>query len=817
MGGFEWQIGDRVLVRGRPWTIREIERWPDSTLLRLTGRGGVPGRALLTPFDRPRPLSPPRQVSVVRCRRWLHAIRRIGAELSPYGGAIAAARASVRLLPHQIEPMLAVLRDGATRLLIADAVGLGKTIQAGLILGELAARADDFRGILLVPAGLREQWREELEGRFSLVASRADAAWLRDSAAGRPADMNPWSLSGIYIVSIDFAKRPEVLHALEEITWDLTVIDEAHLASAGSARRAAAHAIASRSRRALLLTATPDTGDPVAFGALCGIGALDPAERPLFFRRTRRDVEGGAARRSVFLRIRQTPAELRMHDLLERYTRSVWEQAGRRGDSRAQLVTIILRKRALSSAASLAVSAQRRLELLCGAEADPGTQLPLPLDDEDPLSDGLMDEDLAAPGLSDGLEERTWLASIAEAARDASGSDSKLRWVLRWLNRVHEPVLLFTEYRDTLVMLERGIGTMGRPLAVLHGGLHPAERIRLVTAFNAGGMSLLATDAASEGLNLHHHCRVVVHYELPWRPARIEQRAGRVDRLGQARRVHEIALVAADTAERLVLAPLASRAARARASGDPAGTLLDSLSESAVADLIMGDAPLPSVLPDPPSGIVQGDLRAESNLEVARLETVRSWRAKSWTAGLERSEPAVPATGIRRPTCRIPRGLRLLVVQTLCDADGRAVHAEASVLHLDLAADWTGPTSSRETRQLLETLRALGQQPGSALHDVLSRALAQATRRIGSLREGARAAIRLREERLLRSEPSAAQLMVQAGLFDRRAVLGAARRRTARDAQLQDMDSHLKALDRTGDLVGRTEIAAALIIRGGSR
>ena len=142
---------------------------------------------------------------------------------------------------------------------------------------------------------------------------------------------------------------------------------------------------------------------------------------------------------------------------------------------------------------------------------------------------------------------------MTEAARHAARSESKAGRLLRWLSRVLEPVIVFTEYRDTLHRLERLIRATGRQVTTLHGGLGRAERNRAQAAFNAGGVSLLATDAAAEGLNLHHHCRIVIHYELPWRPARLEQRAGRVDRLGQSKRVHEIALVAADTAERLVI------------------------------------------------------------------------------------------------------------------------------------------------------------------------------------------------------------------------------------------------------------------------
>ena len=173
MAGVHWQIGDHVLVRGMPWTIREAAAWPDCTLLRLMPFGERSRhRTLLTPFDRPTPLHRAPGTRVARPRRWLHELRRTGAALVPFGGAMAAASSPANLLPHQIEPLLAVLRHGVTRLLIADAVGLGKTIQAGLILLELAARADDFRAIVLVPAGLREQWRQELRDRLGLDGLR---------------------------------------------------------------------------------------------------------------------------------------------------------------------------------------------------------------------------------------------------------------------------------------------------------------------------------------------------------------------------------------------------------------------------------------------------------------------------------------------------------------------------------------------------------------------------------------------------------------------------------------------------------------------
>src|SRR5262249_39747381 len=159
------------------------------------------------PFDRPVALQHESPIAVVRPRRWLHELDRVLIDARPYGSLAAAAPARIRLVPYQLAPALAMLRPGAARILIADGVGLGQTVQAGIILRELSARDDACRAIVLVPSGLKDQWSSELATAFGLDSVRADAAWLRTSAAERPASINPWSLPGIYIASHDFVKR----------------------------------------------------------------------------------------------------------------------------------------------------------------------------------------------------------------------------------------------------------------------------------------------------------------------------------------------------------------------------------------------------------------------------------------------------------------------------------------------------------------------------------------------------------------------------------------------------------------------------------
>ena len=677
-----WRVGTPLFVRGRRWRLEATTRAAGCSQLRLAATDGrAPARlSILIPFDRPVRLDPPRRSLVVSPRRWLHELDRRMAALHPFGGLATAARSSIRLLPYQLEPAIATLRFGICRLLVADDVGLGKTIQAGLILSELAAASDAFRALVLVPAGLRDQWIRELADHFALAATAADAHWLRQSTLDRPAGINPWALPGIYAASHDFIKRAEALRPLERTTWDIVIIDEAHAAGVATDRRAALDAIAARAVRVVLLTATPNRGDPAAFCSLCRIGAASASDPPpTLFDRRRAVVDAAPPRKTLTLPVSLSGAEWRMHRLLERYAARIWHEADGRGDERARLVSIVLRKRALSSAFALAVSIRRRSALLTARAEPPGeTQLLLPLADEDPLEDdeGMM---IGAPGLSDVKRERWWLRAVAAAAREAARRESKLQWLLRLLRRVREPVIVFTEYRDTLRRLHRAIARTGRPLLLLHGGMAATERRVVPAEFAKGNCLLLATDAAAEGLNLQHRCRVVIHYELPWNPARLEQRAGRVDRIGQARRVHELALVANTSAERLVLAPLLKHGAR---GGDiERSRSLAGLTESRVADAIVRrvalEVPRAWSATEPPCVTKPPELIARiAAAEAERLGRARILLHRSAAAAPLPPRPPIVITRPRRAKRRAVERLNLLYAIHLETPAGRSCHSE---------------------------------------------------------------------------------------------------------------------------------------------
>lgn len=758
-----WLPGDRVTLRGRDWTVVRQTAYVDCEALRVDSEAGSSARTFLLPFDLPRRLERGR-LTVIPTHAWLRSLELLMLDACPVGGLRDCSDA-VDLVPYQLEPALAMLRHGHTRLLVADDVGMGKTIEAGLILRELASGSDGFRALILVPAGLRQQWADELRSRFSLESIPADSLWLHAVSRTLPADINPWSPPGIYIASFDFVKRPEALRPLEDVRWDLLVVDEAHGATSATDRRAAIDAIASRALRLVLLTATPPV-DQGEFASLCSIGQRPGEPEIVMFRR--QSSERRDRRRSLVLAAGITQEERRMHRLLERYTTLVWREAEKRGQSQGRLASIVLRKRALSSPASLETSLRRRQELLAGTAPPPEVQLLLPLSDDAELDDLVPDDLLRVSGLSDPSSERRWLAAVLGAASAAAGRETKARALLTLLRRIHEPVVVFTEYRDTLERLRDVLLQANIAVCTLHGGLSAAERRQALKGFARGDAVLLATDAAAEGLNLQRTSRVIVHYELPWNPSRMLQRAGRVDRIGQRRRVHEIALVAADTAEALVLAPLARRAAGWRHTGTQS-RLLELLTESRIARAIF-ERTLPEVPEPGAEGISTAviDLRAEAEAEVARL-----MRRRQMLDLPDRLADIFIST-LRRSS--LPPGIILLFNLQVSTPLGDVVARRPAAVQVSLATSTWSRRRAHIERHLSELLPHVLAAVSPTI-DALGR---QYLASVQPLFNAANIHLQFRAQAILEACESAARQLVQIGLFDRRSVRAAAQQQAAR-------------------------------------
>jgi superfamily II DNA or RNA helicase len=564
--------GDLVLVRRARWRIVGVRAYEDCRLVTLRGVAapyrGVERRVLL-PFDTIDPIARRPGPRRVRAGSWRRACRALIAADGPPGALQTARDARIDLLPHQLEPAIAILRGLGTRVLLADAVGLGKTIQAGLVVSELLARGSIERVLVLTPPGLRDQWVQEIADRFGIHAPAADAATLRRLASTLPIGVNPWRTLSIAVASVDYVKRPEVFPAAASCRWDLVIVDEAHACGEDSDRRASVHALAARAAYVMLLSATPHNGDREAFDALCGIGALAGDAPLLVFRRTRADAGIGVPRHIHIVAVRPADGEVAMQLALARYRDAVRADAGNRD---ASLALAVLHKRAWSSAWSLAQSVERRLAALDAG--DRVEQLTLPLGD--PQGE-LIAADQAPDWpsglrLSDPARERRLLTVLHRRALAAALDESKIEALARILRRARQPAVVFTEYRDTLRHVQ---DTLARPALLLHGGLTREERSTVLAAFARDPRGLLlATDAAAEGLNLHHHCRLVINLELPWNPMRLEQRIGRVDRIGQRHAVHAFHLVARGTAETRLLTHLRERVAAAQdeiGAPDPLG------------------------------------------------------------------------------------------------------------------------------------------------------------------------------------------------------------------------------------------------------
>jgi superfamily II DNA or RNA helicase len=508
-----------------------------------------------------------------------------------------------RVIPkdYQLVPVVMSLEMERVRMLLADDVGLGKTIEAGLIVTELLARQRATRLLVIVPASLREQWREALEYFFHIPARIISTRHRREMERELPAGANPWEHYRFLIASVDYAKRPAIKNQILEQEWDVVIVDEAHQVAkphqsgpdqtVNMDRWELAKALAGsdRVRHLLLLTATPHNGYTDSFASLLRmleVGAVEgPIHAPHIVRpvagryvcqRRRKDVETwfqDAPGRSPFperdqdeVIVPPTAYEMDAIRAVETYGHRVLEQAAA-GTAQARTLahwTVLhFHKRALSSPEALRCSLRNRRKRLKRLLQEARAEMQEPAISPDVARANVLDEDTGEWLTDEEAGERTerlvygspaqieaeliLLEQALEKARRVTPSrDNKLQKlldaVLYRLLAEDPKVVIFTRYVDTMEYLEEQIGRDGRyadvKVLTIHGGLNERQRREIFHAFERAGKSVLvATDAISEGINLQHAAGQVVHYELPWNPNRLEQRNGRVDRFGQRRPV----------------------------------------------------------------------------------------------------------------------------------------------------------------------------------------------------------------------------------------------------------------------------------------
>lgn len=426
--------------------------------------------------------------------------------------------------PHQLQAAQSALRRMRGRAILADEVGLGKTIEAGLVLSELRLRGLADRSLVVVPAGLVEQWCEELDRKFGLpTAVAASGSW--PSSPDRP----------VVVASLAAARRDPLRAALTDKPWDLVVVDEAHrVKSPRSASGRLARAL--RARYLLLLTATPVENRLDELFELISLVAPGLLGTPAEFRARHgggeglpRDIAGLQARtREVMVRHRRSEVAVALPQRLAETVRVPADE-----QEQPLYDDIVTRVRAEAREAP----PSRRLALRTVAQlagSSPAAVAPT----------------LARLGWDD-------LAQRASGIASTEKSRVLLGLLRRHLDR-GEKVVVFTAYRQTLALLEDALAEAAVPAAIYHGALTRAEKERAVTAFRDEVPVLLTTEAAGEGRNLQF-CHVMVNVDLPWNPMRIEQRLGRLHRIGQESDVVLTNLVGRGTIEEHILTVLESK------------------------------------------------------------------------------------------------------------------------------------------------------------------------------------------------------------------------------------------------------------------
>lgn len=517
---------------------------------------------------------------------------------SLYDPLLAMNASKVDPLPHQIEAVYGyILKLPRIRFLIADDPGAGKTIMAGLVIKELKLRNLAKRILIVVPGHLKDQWRRELKDRFEETFVVIDRGLL-----GAHYAENVWERENQIITSMDFAKREEILPSLGSARFDLIIVDEAHKMSAyryngkiTKTNRYRLGEVLSKSAdpHLLFLTATPHKGDPENFRLFMDL--LEPGffataemlqesiknqDNPLFIRRMKEDLKDFEGRPLFLPRYVKTIAfklsdeEKTLYNDVSRYVKEQYNRA-LMSDKRRNVAfaLVILQRRLASSTFAILKSLERRKQrledLIQGAQRPAAPSGDFDFEDVEEMSE---EERWKAEALWETLsvaenryeldEEIRTIGGLIAQARSIIQNESEvkineLKKTMKELSHdfANTKILIFTESKDTLDYLEKRIKSWGYSVNVIHGAMSLEDRVLAESIFKNETQVMVATEAAGEGINLQF-CNLMINYDIPWNPNRLEQRMGRIHRYGQTREVFVFNLIASDTREGQVLSTL---------------------------------------------------------------------------------------------------------------------------------------------------------------------------------------------------------------------------------------------------------------------
>ena len=538
--------GARVLIRNEEWIVRSSE---------LCDVGGYQldcigvsetvrhrDAIFLTAIDEVTVLDP-KQTELVTdtSPKYIASLLYLEARLRqtvPTDAAISIGhRGAMDALPFQLEPTRRVLQQLRPRFLIADSVGLGKTLEAGVLVSELIRRGRGRRILVVTTKSMMQQFQKEFWTRFSIPLTRLDSAGIQRVRRQLPTNHNPFHYHDRTIISVDTLKRDtEYRHYLENAWWDIIVMDEAHNVSekgggVRALRNKVATLLAHRSDALILLTATPHSGDKESFASLMRM--LDPTVLPNKADYTKQDVEHLFVRRfkkDVKDEIRQNFPERKVFRFKAPVSSTEERAFARLGDLQLaidkdrhsagdMLFRTTLEKALLSSPAACAKTIRERMSRL--SSKDPAHP------DLAPLGELLEAVDAVSP------DEVSKLNELVERLKTDP--------IWKWSPDVPtDRLVVFTERIETLKFLQehlaKRLGLPAAAVAILHGQVPDTEIQEIVEDFGKANSKLrllIASDVASEGINLHFQSHRLVHFDIPWSLMVFQQRNGRVDRYGQ--------------------------------------------------------------------------------------------------------------------------------------------------------------------------------------------------------------------------------------------------------------------------------------------
>lgn len=512
-------------------------------------------------------------------------------------------RLDVDPLPHQIQLVHRILSSANYNWLIADDVGLGKTIEVGLLLAALKRKNQARRVLIVTPAGLTRQWQDEMRVKFG----QPYEIYGRDFLVNVP---EHWKLHDHVIVSLDLAKRDEHMAVFASAEgWDAVIFDEGHkLTRYASGERAQryrlAEALRQRTDALILLSGTPHQGYVDRFQSLLELVRPDLVDRlhtlagnPEVVRemilRNRKsevtDAEGNFIFHGTRVhRVAIEPSEATRHFqklLLEYLTRGY--KAGENDGAAGRAIGFVMttyRKLASSSIAAIERALRLRLdrlsEKLISGQGSIDDQLSF-----DDLAEGGDDQDDLSSSLSTSSAheffayEQEMIEGLLDAARAVRRNDEKLD---RFISEVAAPImregqklLVFTEYRATQTYLQEALRrtfSEAGDVELINGSMTLDEKLEAIARFNDGSRFMISTEAGGEGINLHRACHVMVNYDLPWNPARLVQRIGRIYRYGQKEVVIVFNLHARDSFDNSAISMMLDRVMTIAREMSPVGT-----------------------------------------------------------------------------------------------------------------------------------------------------------------------------------------------------------------------------------------------------